>query len=516
MFGAMNSLALWALLTVAAPTEPAPPAETTYAQAQADADVETIVTDSSKAYLQARARLESHPEQAGPALRARLDAIPAPGPSEQRRALGVLAELHQALDLPRFAQALRRAVVNADPGARLLELAHPWRILLLEQGPAATPFLQELVGDEALPPELRAQLLTDWVGLQPADRAGELVVLIGRGQSELEHELRRALAERAKRDGVAAESVIAATDRALDAALGEPPDEKEAARLPALLRFRARVGADDGALVDRLSTIAAQDSARFGARVAAIRGLGALDPQHAAGSLRAVGQAQLEAAAKGSQKGEVLAWLSLRGLPDAQARALVDTFALRSSDAPRLASLGYQHAPPQQADTWLPTALDNPWPQVRQAALERVAAPCSHDTIDLLSNRGSATDSGGDSDRATARAAIAGLGRCASAPAKKALRSILVDANGDIELRAEAARQLARLGDTDPVVSLLRRRPEAALARRLASALRHAPSSNAEMDQTLCAYVDLTGPVARAAADTLRTHHPGDTNPCSP
>ncbi|MBV1861034.1 MAG: hypothetical protein KUG77_21635, partial [Nannocystaceae bacterium] len=196
-------------------------------------------------------------------------------------------------DLPRFAKALRRSVVNADPGAALLEVAHPWRVLLLEQGPSATTHLQDLVGDAALPPELRAALLTDWVRLQPADRAGELVVLIGRGQAELERELRRTLAERAKRDAVAAQSVIAATDAALDAALGDPPNDKETVRLPALLRFRARIGADDGALVDRLTAVATNASARFGARVAAVRGLGALDPEHTAAPLRALAQASL-------------------------------------------------------------------------------------------------------------------------------------------------------------------------------------------------------------------------------
>jgi len=511
----MNCWALWALLNFAAWAEPAEPAEPTYAQTQARADVETIVSDSSKPYLQARARLESHPDVAAPALRARIDAVPAPGPSEHRRLLGVLAELHRPEDLPRFAKALRRSVVNADPGAALLEVAHPWRVLLLEQGPSATSHLEALVGDTALPPELRAVLLTDWVGLQPAERAGKMVVLIGRGQAELERELRRTLADRARRDAVAAQSVIAATDAALDAALGDPPDDKEAARLPALLRFRARVGADDGALVDRLTAVATDDSARFGARVAAVRGLGALDPKHTSAPLRALARTQLEAATTGSQHGEILGWLSLRGLPETDAGALTESFSLRDSDAPRLASLGYQHAPVQHADLWLPTALGNPWPQVRQAALERVAAPCSSDTIDLLSTRGSATGVGGDTDRATARAAVSGLGRCASAPAKKALRSILVNADGDIELRAEAARQLARLGETKPVVNLLRSRPEAALARRLASALRHAPSSDPKMDETLCAYVELTGPVARAAADTLRTHHDGDTNPCA-
>jgi hypothetical protein len=502
----MKTWALWAMLAVAAPAESAP-----YAPSQAEADVETIVSDSSKAYLQARARLESHPELAAPALRARLDAVPAPGPGEQRRLLGVLAELGQAEDVPRFAAALRRAVVNADGGADPVEVAHPWRMLLLDQGPAATAQLQTLVGDEALPVEVRAQLLTDWVGLQPAERAGDMVVLVGRGQPELERELRRTLAERAKRDEPARISVVAATDAALDAALGDPPDAKEAARLPTLLRFRARVGDDDAALVKRLIDIATDDGARFGARVASIRGLGALeDPDRTTAPLRSLAQAQLDAAQGGSQRGEILGWLSLRSLPQPEAGALAESFSLRDSDAPRLASLGFALAPPDQAHEWLPTALDNPWPQVRQAAFERVSGPCTDETVGILSTRGSSTDEGGDTDRAAARAAVAALGRCGAA---KPLTSILTNTNGDIELRSEAARQLARLGETKPVVALLKTRPEPAFARRLAAALRHAPASNAAMDEILCAYVENTGPVARAAADTLRTHH-SDRNPC--
>lgn len=506
----MKTWALWATLTVAAPAASAPQE---YLQPQAEADVETIVTDSSKAYLQARARLEAHPENAAVALRARLDAVPAPGPSEQRRLLGVLAELAQPDDLPRFSTALRRAVVNADPGTNPVEVAHPWRMLLLDQGPAATTHLQTLVGDDALPVEVRAQLLTDWVGLQPATDAGALVVLVGRGQPELEQQLRRALADRSRDDADARASVVAAADAALGAALGDPPDANEAARLPALLRFRARVGGDDGALARRLTAVAEDDGARFGARVAAVRGLGVLQPEHTAADLQSLAQAQLEDAQAGSQRGEILGWLAMKSLPQEDAAVIAQALSLRDSDAPRLASLGFQLAPAQQADAWLPQALENPWPQVRQAAFERVEGPCEGQTVDHLSTRGSSTDQGGDTDRRAARAAVAALGRCASPPAVKALRSILTNANGDVELRSEAARQLARLGETKPVVDLLRARPDPAFARRLAAALRHAPATDDTMDATLCAYVEQTGPVARAAADTLRTHHP-DTTPC--
>lgn len=506
----MKTWALLAALVIAAPSESAE----AYSPAQAEADVETITTDNSKAYLQARGRLETHPVAAAAAIRTRLDAVPAPGPAEQRRLLGVLATLGQPEDLSRFSAALRRALINAAPGADALEDAQPWRVLLLDQGAAATTHLQALVGDDALPLEVRAQLLADWVGLQPAASTGEMVVLVGRGQPELERELRRTLAGRAKRDAVVRDAVVAATDGALDAALGDPPDAEEAARLPALLRFRARVGGDEAALADRLAAVALADDARFGARVAATRGLGALTPEHTTTSLRTLAQRQLEQARRGSQRGEVLGWLALQGLQEGEAARLAARFELTTSEAPRLASMGFTLAPQTQADAWLPVALENPWPQVRQAAFERIAAPCSDDTVGVLSSRGSSTDQGGDTDRATARAAVAGLGRCSSPKATKSLRSILVNANGDLELRSEAARQLARLGETKPVVDLLRGRPEPAFARRLAAALRHAPASTEAMDATLCAYLEQTGPVARAAADTLRAQHPDAANPC--
>ncbi len=506
----MKTWALLATLVVAAPAE----STEEYSPARANADVETITADSSKAYLQARGRLESHPVVAATAIRTRLDALPAPGPSEQRRLLGVLATLGQPEDLPRFSAALRRALVNADPGVDAIEVAHPWRMLLLDQGPAATTHLQELVGDDALPLEVRAELLADWVALQPSASTGDMVVLVGRGQPELERELRRTLTERSKREQAVRDAVVAATDRALDAALADPPETREAARLPALLRFRARVGGDEAALAKRLATVALADDARFGARVAATRGLGALTPEHTAAALTTLAVQQLNDASGGSQRGEILGWLALQSMAEPEASTLSEKFALIRSDAPRLASLGFALAAVERADAWLPLAVENPWPQVRQAAFERIAAPCSDDTVGVLSARGSSTDEGGDTDRATARSAVAGLGRCGSPKATKSLRAILANTNGDVELRSEAARQLARLGETKPVVDLLRGRPEPAFARRLAAALRHASQSDETMDATLCAYVEQTGPVARAAADTLRALHPDTSNPC--
>ena len=162
--------------------------------------------------------------------------------------------------------------------------------------------------------------------------------------------------------------------------------------------------------------------------------------------------------------------------------------------------------------------MDNPWPQVRQAAFERVQAPCTADEVDVLATRGSATGEGGDTDRAAARASVAALGRCGGPVALRRLKTILTDANGDMELRAEAARRLAKHGGPEgakAVISLLGARPEPALARRLASALRHAPAPTPAIDEALCAELQEPGPVARASADALRDLHPHRADPCA-
>ncbi|MEM6292973.1 MAG: hypothetical protein AAGA54_16985, partial [Myxococcota bacterium] len=442
------ALALAPAASDPAPASPAAPAPAYEGDVEADIDV--ILTDSSKAYLQARARLEAHPAAAAPALLARLQAVPAPGPSERRRLMGVLAQMRRPEDLELFAAELRRTVVNADRGTNVLEVADPWRNLLLEQGPAAAPAVQTLVGDTALPVEVRAQLLRDLVRLKPAAQTGQLVVLVGRGQDELERGLRRALVDRARKEASVRTAVVAATDAALDAALASPPDETEAARLPALLRFRARVAQGDEASVAQRLELAANDAdARFGVRVAALRGLGLLDAPAAVAALQAIATAQLDPSRRDTQRGELLGWLAIDNLPEAEATRLSSELRLIESDAPRLAVLGYTYAPRDGAQTWLSAAMDNPWPQVRQAAFERVQAPCTADEVDVLATRGSATGEGGDTDRAAARASVAALGRCGGPVAMRRLKAILTDANGDMELRAEAARRLAKHGGPD-------------------------------------------------------------------
>ncbi len=312
--------------------------------------------------------------------------------------------------------------------------------------------------------------------------------------------------------------MVAATDAALDRALGDEPDPEEVGRLPALLRFRARISADDsGAVTTRLLDVAQDDDAGFGARAAAVRGLGALELEPAIAALESVARTQLDAQRRDTQRGEVLGWLALSGLPESRAESTTHTLALIDADAPRLAVLGYRFAPRQANYPWLAPALKNPWPQVRQAAMQRVDAPCEGEIVRVLARQGGRSDEGGDSDRAAARAAVSALGRCGGSDATRALQRLLSDASGDMELRSEAARQLTKRGGlpgAERVAKLLASGPDRAFARRLAASLRHAPATSPKIDAALCDELQTPGPVARAAADSLRALHPERIDPC--
>lgn len=496
------------------------PAETEspdpYAE-QAPLDVETIMADASKAYLQARARLEAHPELAAEAIHDRLATVPAPGPAVRKRLLDVLAQVARPQDLPLLAAELQRAVKGARSRSEAVDVFGFWRHHLLDQGEAAAPHLQELVGDREIPEQVRGLLLADLVAVTSAKTIGNLVVLVGRGKKSLADALRRALAERAKDDPVAREALVAATDAALDTALADPPDPKELERLPALLRFRTHIGEDTPELANRLRDVAQDAEAAFGARAASVRGLGILDSRDADVALRGLASENLTGERRKTQRGEVLGWLALQGLPAQDAAELAKSLALIGDPAPRLAAFGYSAAVLPDDERWLPTALENPWPHVRQAALERVDGPCETDIVALLAKRGGASDEGGDTDRAAARSAVAALGRCGGKTAMARLERILKNTRIDMELRAEAARRLARHGGADgadAVAGVLSRRPDPAFARRLASALRKAPAATPAVDAALCGALESPGDVARAAADSLRKlHKPGDT-PC--
>lgn len=501
---------------------PSPPSEASPPQTvqdvapyeeQLEHDIEIVLTDSTKAYLHARARLTAHADLAAPALWRHLEAVPAPGPAERKRLLEVLAEIGRSQDLPAIAAEVQRAIKRAGDDAATLSAATRWGHLLVDQREAAMPYLGKLIGDRELPDEVRVFFLRALVEVTPPSRMGELVALVGRGKQTLRTELVRALSTRTARQRKARKAVAAATDVALRKALQAPADPNELSRLPALLRFRARITPKANAETTALLTsVAADENADFSARVAALRGLPSVPAPTTPAFLLKIASEQLSGAKRDTQRGEILGWIALSELEAESAGALVTELALVEDDAPRLAVLGFKLATLDPNHAWLEAAIANPWPQVRQAALARVQGPCEQDTYQRLAKAGGASDQGGDKDRAVARSAIAALGRCGGEPARKRLTRVMRNQRMDSELRAEAARQLVKHGGLAGAQTVARElnstAQEPAFARRLAAALRYAPESSPLIDNALCDQLRSTGAVGQAARKSLTTLHP--------
>ncbi len=488
------------------PAEPSPgdpPPLDDYME-QAPLDVDTILADSSKAYLEARARLEEHPEAAAEAILDRLTTVPPPTSTDRKRLLDVLAALGLPDHVELFATELRRAVLRTDSFQDQTKALKQWLPLLVDQRELARPALTKLVADQKLPVSARAAVLDALVEVTPAADVAELVPLVGRGTRTLRQQLYRSLKRRASRDAPARAALLTATDAALS--------DAEPSRLPALLRLRGAVsGDDDESFAGTVGALAGDDASPFPVRVAALRALGGLESTAAHGFLSEIAAQALEQRA--TQRGELLAWLALQGLPPEQAQPLVTKHRLVDEGSPRLATLGFAHAPLSSDQTWLPSALDNPWPQVRQAAMARVAGPCTSGTEKLLEQKGHLAGRKSEDDRAVARSAIQALGRCSAGPR---LEKLIDDEDLDMELRSEAGRQLARLGDDRSIQAIggvLLRAPERGLARRLASALRHMPQPTAAGDELLCEVATRSDEAGHAARESLRTLH-GDLSAC--
>lgn len=480
-------------------SEPAtPPPVDDYAE-QAPLDVETLLADSSKAYLHARARLEEHPELAAEAILDRLAAVPPPTSTDRKRLLDVLAVLGLPDHVELFAEELRRSIQRADGHQDESKAIKQWLPLLVEQGAAAVAPLTALVADQELSTGTRAIMLDALVDVTPTTDVASLVTLVGRGAVPLRQQLQRSLKRRASRDEAVRVALVQATDDALVQA--DPP------RMPALVKLRGALSGDDEGFTAVLIGWAEDEASPFALRVVALRALGERSSPATHDALARVATRALAPAQRGTQRGELLAWLSLSGLPAEKARPLVEQHHLVDHDAPRLAELGYAHAGLPPDGSWLPTALDNPWPQVRQAALARVDGPCAPASEKLLEQRAHLAGRKSEDDRAVARSAIQALGRCG---AGDRLEALLADADLDIELRSEAARQLARRGDDASIAAIadaLASSPDRGFARRLASALRHMPGPTAAGDALLCEVATRRDEAGHAARESLRTLH---------
>ncbi len=468
-----------------------------YDAAAANADVQTLLQDTSRAYLQARARLEAHPRQAAAALIARLDASPPPPGAERKRMLDVLAQLRDAAHVPRFAAELRNAVVTAEGEERKFAAAQLWRPLLRDQGAPATSALSRLVGDRDLPIDVRAALLDDLVALTPPEALPELLVLVGRGNDELRKQLARSLRRRSLADDHDRTTLLVAIDTELERA--------DPRRFAALLQLRATVDdTEDPAFVARLLELSADSARPFTVRVAALRGLaGAGDQPAAREGLRQIAAASLAAPEAGTQRGEILAWLALRALPRPDAAALAERHGLHDSKAPRLATVAWSVRSLPRDRPWWHEGLADPWPEVRAVVLSRIAAPCDRRAIGTVRARIGAAERGADPDAAVQRAAIDALSRCGDDRSFVALRSLLDDADVTTELSAEAARELARNyggRGADAVARKLAARPERVYAQRLAQALRHAGDPTDYVREVLCATAAEGGEIGSTAS----------------
>jgi hypothetical protein len=490
---------LFAPPTTKAPPEPAPAEAPSYDLATAQADVETILVDRGKAYLDARARLEQHPALAAEAIVARLDGVPPPGPEKHDRLLNVLGSLGRPEDLAMFGEQLRRAMLQERP----TEL---WMQMLRRQGAAATKVLIGLVGDRELSNEQRAELLEALVELTATDEIGELMAMVGRGATELQDTLRRAVIRRA-RGNVDDRAAIAS---GIDAGLDRDADDE--ARLAQLLILRAACCDVDDGFTARLEALAETAQAPFQVRVAAIDALTRLGL--GVDVLERVIREQAKPALGGSQAGEILVSLALEAVPPERARALVSELGLLTAEAPRLAALGYRFATLASDHAWIAQSQQHPWPEVRKAALARVAenGRCDKTTLRTLGELAGPISAGGEKDARVGRAAVGAIGRCGDEAAFKLLRELLEDTAVDITQRAEAARQLAEHDPTgaDFVADLLLANAYPDLARELVSALGHAAEPNETVRDALCRVGRANPMVASTAHESLSKLFPGE------
>jgi hypothetical protein len=505
-----SAIVLAALLASAPAASAAPvaaPASEPYGANEATVDVDTILKDTSKAYLQARGRLVAHPEVAARALVERLETPPPPTGGERKRILDVLAEIGGADNTALFAKELRTAVTQAEGDARALVAAEVWRPLLRDQGAHAMKALIDLVADKDLPLGVRAALLDDLVEVTPTERLPDLLVFVGRGHTTLRQQFARSLRRRVLRD------------EALRAALGKEIDREiesaDAGRLAALVQLRVAIDDTvDPAFVERLVALATDAKREFPVRVAAVRGL-ALQETDASAQAGLAKVASEALAAKTTQKGEILAWLALGALPAEQAAALSKAHDLVHADAPRLVERAWAVVPLPASQTWLDDAFADPWPQVRRAALGRVKGPCDRTLSGKL--RAKIGEREGDRDASVQRAAVEAIGRCGGDRSFALLSAMLDDADVHTEQSAEAARQLARhygARGADAVAKRLDRSPEPSWGRRLAQALRHTETPTPRVRDSLCNAAEAGGEVGRAAQQSLIALWPEESDRC--
>jgi hypothetical protein len=223
--------------------------------------------------------------------------------------------------------------------------------------------------------------------------------------------------------------------------------------------------------------------------------------------LEAMVRAQGKAALEGSQAAEILVALALEALPSDTATTLGSELSLTTSEAPRLAELGYRYAKLAPDHSWLASSQQHPWPEVRKAALTRVAdsSGCDKPTVRALANIAGPVSAGGEADARVGRAAVVALGRCNDTNAYKVLRELLDNGGVDLTQRGEAARQLVEHDPSgaDHVANLLLDGSYPDLARELVLALGYASDPSEVVRDALCRTSRANPMVASTARESV-------------
>lgn len=509
------ALALLAAAPAPAPT-PAPlPASDAYDAARVDADLEVVLHERGKPYLDARARLEAHPQVVAPQIVLRLRRSPAPTAAEQQRLLALLAAVARPEDLELFAAQLRREVIanrSFTQGAGdELRIAEPWRVLLRGQGAVAALALRGLVAEREFTEDLRSLLLGDLVAVTPSAGLVELVGLVGAGTPALRQALRQALARRAAASPAERTVLLAAVDAAIAGSDGS--------RKASLIGLRASLASGaDATFTAAMITVAEDDASAFPVRVAALRVLvdRAAD-ETVQQSLGRVVTVHLDPEKADIQASEVLGALALQGLRSADGVALITRLGLTNAAAPRVASAAYAVAPLSPDGAWLDASQDHPWPEVRSAALARVEGPCAAPVLKRLARVADATRRTSEAEAIVAREAITALGRCGGDAARKALEKLLDATDQDGDRRAEAARQLIKhhgITGADAVASALNREGAPSQSVRFIKALQRMPEPpSPAVREALCSATEETE-TAAAARQAIASLIPDETAPC--
>ena len=384
-------------------------------------EVAVVVGEAPGDYLKARRQLEASPALAAPSIERRL-ADGTLNPAKRRRLLHTLVTIQPLKASPWLRDELHAALATGQDGG-------PWLSLLRRLPDQGESALITLVGDPKLPVAARGSLLEALVSTS-SNPAG-FVPLVGRGHRQLERTLRRLLRTRAKLDPTVRAQLLAALDAQIGR--GDVP--------PGVALLRGAIGPVEGAVQAKLIELAVAPETPFDVAVACLSVLAAPRRGSSPPGLLAFAREHLAPARRVETSSTIVGAFALAALRDDDTRALITEFDLLDAEEPRLYALALRRGALGSTGEWLADALDNPWPEVQLAAIERVGTPCDPEAVAVLARR---ADMVNDPAPTVERAAIRGLGRCGT-DAVGRLADLMSKTALPPWKRADAASQVVRV-----------------------------------------------------------------------